>query len=158
SHRQLARDFDLVLLDASKGLSGDYFRESWANLKRANAVVLTKTNLTETQKVQELKNKIITDFPHLTGKVLSSSVQIELPVAVQKPLFVFCALAKPDDFVLQLREMGYNVVQTQFFPDHHMYSTADEKEVLDVYRGLQNQYSDLCLVTTEKDAIKLSPS
>ncbi|AGH95137.1 tetraacyldisaccharide 4'-kinase [Pseudobdellovibrio exovorus] len=158
SHRQLARDFDLVLVDASKGLAGDYFRESWSNLKRAHAVILTKTNLSDTNKVKDLKNKMETDFPHLSGKIFSSSVQIELSVEIQKPLFVFCALAKPDDFVLQLREMGYNVVQTQFFPDHHMYSAADEKEVLDVYRGLQNQYSDLCLVTTEKDAIKLSPS
>lgn len=158
SHRQLARDFDLVLIDASKGLDGDYFRESLSNLKRANAVILTKTNLTTTDKVSVLKKKISREFPHLEGKVLSSSVQIELSESFEKSLFVFCALAKPNDFVTQLREMGYNVIQSKFFPDHHMYSASDEKEILDVYRGLQAQYSDLCLVTTEKDAIKLSPS
>lgn len=156
SHRQLARDFDLVLIDASKKFHDEYFRESFRSLKRAQAVLLTKTNLAKNQNVQELKRWIKSKHMHLSDAVYVSSTKMELSLETTVPLMVFCALAKPHDFISQLNASGYQVISQKLYPDHHMYSEQDEKEILDVYNELKKKHSDVRLVATEKDAIKLS--
>ncbi len=64
-HRQLSRKLDLVLLDATEDFKNYQLfprgraRESWKNLRRADALILTKTNLSE----RDLLKKIEIDFP-----------------------------------------------------------------------------------------------
>ena len=64
----------------------------------------------------------------------------------------FCAIARPEGFAGMLQEAGCGVVETVAFPDHHRYTEADIRRVLEVARGLDGSG----FVTTEKDAVKLT--
>jgi len=79
------------------------------------------------------------------------------------PLFVFgaglkpvafCALARPEGFASMLAEAGCGIVETVAFRDHHAYELADIDRVIEVAKGLKATG----FVTTEKDAVKLTPA
>jgi tetraacyldisaccharide 4'-kinase len=70
-----------------------------------------------------------------------------------RPL-AFCAVARPDNFAAMLGRAGCGVVDTVIFNDHHRYS---ERDINDLIR-LAKAMDATGLVTTEKDAVKLSAS
>ena len=81
-------------------------------------------------------------FPNLM-KTLGAGLR---PVA-------FCAIARPENFAAMLLETGCGVVETVAFADHHAYTRADVLRVIEVANGLNASG----FVTTEKDAVKLTP-
>jgi tetraacyldisaccharide 4'-kinase len=64
---------------------------------------------------------------------------------------VFCGIARPKNFLLQLRTAGIEPVAEAFYRDHHAYSERDIQELLE----LRQQSEAGGFVTTEKDAINL---
>lgn len=140
-HRALARDFDVVLVtpqDASdKLLPGGRLREPLRALGRADAVVLASGALAES-------------FP-LEGKMVWRARRGILPQNVPPRPVVFCGIARPQNFVLQLRAANIEPVAEAFYRDHHAYSEKDIRELLD----LKGQSESGGFVTTEKDAVNL---
>lgn len=155
SHRKLQRNFDLVLIDATVGID-DYLREPSRNLKRAQAVVITKTNLVGPLVANQLEKKILQLVPSLAGHIFTSDVKTRLAAKKSEPLFVFCGLGKPETFVLDLQQQGFTVVQQIFYPDHFRYSVADQQKLFDLYSNLKSSQPELKLVTTEKDFVKIT--
>ena len=155
SHRKLQRNFDLVLIDASAGRD-EYLREPSRNLKRAHAVVITKTNLVEASTVSHLEKMILGLAPNLANHIFTSEISTQLAAEKSAPLFVFCGLGKPQTFVLDLQQQGYKVIHQDFFPDHFRYSLTDQQKILDLYFEMKISQPDLRLVTTEKDYVKIS--
>jgi tetraacyldisaccharide 4'-kinase len=145
-HRALARDFDIVLVtpeDANdRLLPAGRLREPLPALQRADAIVLAA-------------GASPNSFP-LAGKTIWKVRRgIALQNASQKlptrPL-VFCGIARPQNFLLQLRTAGVDPVAHAFFRDHHAYT---EKDVRDLLQLRQRSESDGFL-TTEKDAVNLA--
>ncbi|MGZ5178507.1 MAG: tetraacyldisaccharide 4'-kinase, partial [Burkholderiales bacterium] len=64
---------------------------------------------------------------------------------------VFCGIARPQNFVLQLRAANIEPVAEAFYRDHHAYS---EKDIRDL-RELKLRSEAGGFVTTEKDAVNL---
>jgi tetraacyldisaccharide 4'-kinase len=64
---------------------------------------------------------------------------------------VFCGIARPKNFLLQLRTAGIEPVAEAFYRDHHPYTQRDIQELL----KLRQQSEAGGFVTTEKDAINL---
>jgi len=64
----------------------------------------------------------------------------------------FCAIARPEDFAAMLQEAGCGVVETVAFADHHRYTMADMRRVIEVAKGVNGSG----FITTEKDAVKLT--
>jgi tetraacyldisaccharide 4'-kinase len=64
---------------------------------------------------------------------------------------VFCGIARPQNFLLQLRAAGVDPVAEAFFRDHHAYT---EKDVRDLQQLRQRSEAG-GFVTTEKDAVNL---
>ena len=155
SHRKLQRNFDLVLIDATVGLD-DYLREPSRNLKRAHAVVITKTNLVGPQAVNRLEKKLLGMAANLAGHIFTSEVNTRLALKVSEPLFVFCGLARPETFTLDLQKQGYTIAEKIFYPDHYRYSLADQQKIFDQYSKLKSSQAGLRLVTTEKDFVKIT--
>src|SRR5580704_13090351 len=99
-HRALARDFDIVLVTPDDArdrlLPAGRLRESLRALQRADAVVLTSGASPES-------------FP-LTGKTIW---RVRRGIVVQdvpaRPI-VFCGIARPQNFLLQLRAAGIDPV------------------------------------------------
>lgn len=140
-HRSLWRDFDIVLVtpdDARDRLMpAGRLREPLRSLKRADAVVLTGGAAPEA-------------FP-LDGKMVWRVRRGILPKNVSPQPVVFCGIARPQNFVLQLRTAGIEPAAEAFFPDHHAYSENDIRALL----KLREQSEGSGFVTTEKDAINL---
>jgi tetraacyldisaccharide 4'-kinase len=140
-HRSLARDFDIVLVTAEDArdrlLPAGRLREPLTSLSRADAVVLTSGASPES-------------FP-LNGKLVWRARRGILPRNVPNRPVVFCGIARPKSFVLQLRTAGIEPAAEAFYRDHHAYTERDIQELL----KLREQSEAEGFVTTEKDAINL---
>jgi tetraacyldisaccharide 4'-kinase len=140
-HRALARDFDIVLVTPEDArdrlLPAGRLREQVASLSRADAVVLASGASPQS-------------FP-LNGKLLWRVRRgISVTNVPARPV-VFCGIARPQNFLLQLRTAGIEPVAQALFRDHHAYSERDIQDLL----KLRQQSEAEGFVTTEKDAINL---
>jgi tetraacyldisaccharide 4'-kinase len=140
-HRQLGRDFDIVLVTPEDArdrlLPTGRLRESLRGLHRADAVVLTGGASVE---VFPLDEKMV-------WRVRRGIIAQNIPA---RPV-VFCGIARPQNFLLQLRTAGVEPAAEAFFRDHHAYSEKDIRDLLQ----LRQRSEGGGFVTTEKDAVNL---
>ncbi len=144
-HRGLGRDFDIVLVtpeDARERLlPAGRLRESLQSLGRAGAVVLTSGASAESF---PLAGKMV--WRVRRGIVTENAGQSIPPRPV-----VFCGIARPQNFLLQLRAAGIDPVAEALFRDHHAYTEKDIQDLLQLRRRSEAGG----FVTTEKDAVNL---
>ena len=142
-HRSLARDFDIVLVtpqDATdKLLPAGRLREPLRALPRAHAVVLASGASPDS-------------FP-LEGKLVWRVRRGISPPQIPPRPVVFCGIARPQAFLLQLRAANIEPVADAFYRDHHAYTEKDIRELL----ALKQRSDAGGFVTTEKDAVNLGP-
>ena len=142
-HRALARDFDIVLVtpqDASdRLLPAGRLREPLTSLSRADAVVLA-SGASEAS------------FP-LSGKTVWKVRRGIVAKDVPPRPVVFCGIARPQNFLLQLRAANLEPAAQAFYRDHHAYSEKDVRELIELKRRSEAGG----FVTTEKDAVNLGP-
>lgn len=140
-HRGLSRNFDIVLVtpqDATdRLLPTGRLRESLASLRRADTIVLASGAAAES-------------FP-LEGKLVWRVRRGIAPGNVPPRPVVFCGIARPQNFLLQLRAANIEPVAEAFYRDHHAYGEKDVRELL----ALKQKSDAGGFVTTEKDAINL---
>jgi len=140
-HRGLARDFDIVLVTPDDArdrlLPAGRLRESLTSLGRADAVVLTGGAAPGT-------------YP-LDGKFLWRVRRGISPPQVGARPVAFCGIARPQNFMLQLRKAGIEPAAEAVYRDHHAYAESDIRELLALKANSQADG----FVTTEKDAINL---
>jgi tetraacyldisaccharide 4'-kinase len=140
-HRGLARDFDIVLVTPEDArdrlLPAGRLREPLQGLQRADAVVLASGAAAET-------------FP-LAGKTVWRVRRGIVPQNVPDRPVVFCGIARPQNFLLQLRAAGIDPVAEALFRDHHAYTEKDVRDLLELRRRSEAGG----FVTTEKDAVNL---
>jgi tetraacyldisaccharide 4'-kinase len=67
---------------------------------------------------------------------------------------VFCAIARPENFLKMLKEAGVYELEFVIFPDHHAYTADDMNKLVEEFENLVGNG----FVTTEKDGVKLSPA
>ncbi len=140
-HRAVARNFDIVLVtpqDASdRLLPSGRLREPLHSLRRADAVVLASGASAES-------------FP-VEGKLVWRVRRGIVPQNVPPRPIAFCGIARPQNFVLQLRAANVEPVAEAFYRDHHAYSEKDIRELLE----LKQRSEAGGFVSTEKDAVNL---
>ena len=140
-HRALARDFDIVLVTpqdaADRLLPVGRLREPLPALRRADAVVLASGASPDS-------------FP-VEGKHVWRVRRGIVPQNIPSRPIVFCGIARPQNFVLQLRATNIEPVAEAFYRDHHAYTEKDIHELL----ALKQKSEAGGFVTTEKDAVNL---
>lgn len=140
-HRGLARDFDIVLVNATDKQDRLFpmgrLREPLSALARADAIVLTNDAPVE-------------GLPLTHQKVWRVQRDIVAP-QLEEPCLAFCGIARPGYFFAQLRATGINISATRTFRDHHSYTKSDLRVLL----SARKKAGATCFVTTEKDAINL---
>lgn len=166
-HRRARRDLNIVCIDATNPF-GNYkllpfgiLREPLENLRRADAIVITRANLSnEIEKlVNELSkyancpifpaaNKIsnVTELENFSARAEDRKLKVR-----NRAAFAFCALGNPENFFSQLKSEKFNVAATRKFPDHHFYTAKDAAEIEQAARAAGAEI----LLTTAKDAVKL---
>ncbi len=142
-HRGLARDFDIVMVNATDARDGliprGSLREPLTALLRADAIVLTNDTPTD-------------GLPLHHQKIWRVQRDIIAP-EVSEPCLAFCGIARPEAFFAQLRAAGINLVGTRKFRDHHAYTKSDVRSLL----AARKKSGATSFITTEKDAINLEP-
>lgn len=161
-HLQLARDLDILLIDASRPLADESLlpagrlREPLSAMGRANILVFTRTetmpgSFDAIQKLQQYPvfaaATQLTGFRQLGGEVSTLSCFDIGP----GPFFAFCGLGNPEAFFRDLQKWGVAVCGQMVFPDHHRYTDRDVAQILQMAK----QAGAKAFVTTEKDAQNL---
>jgi tetraacyldisaccharide 4'-kinase len=162
-HLQLARDVNIVLVDATNPFGGGYLlpagrlREPRTALGRADIIVITRSDYTP---ALEAKIRLYTAAPifHACARLDSIlSVNADGSVGPQtnlknEKLFAFSGIGNGPAFVNDLRNWGYSIVGSKYFPDHHRYSQRDANAIEAEARGT----GATALICTEKDKYNLA--
>lgn len=142
-HWRLERDVDIVAIGPN-GLGNGYvlpagpLRESEKALSRADLVVSLKGNDFQTNLAHNVK----------VERGLNTN---DLAPILGRDVFAFCGIGHPQQFYAQLANSEIKIVGRKTYPDHYPYTELDLKELMGKAGTLGAQ-----LVTTEKDAVKLS--
>ncbi len=165
-HRQLYRDVDMVLIDATNPFGFDrllprgLLREPITSLARADIAIITRCQLSTAANIKQIETRIRAVAPGLpiahTHTVPHAWIQHdgrEIPIAAlgDEPVFAFCGIGNPVGFLGTLSQLGTKLVGQQTFEDHHPFSRAD-------LEGLATAARDAgatALVCTHKDLVKL---
>lgn len=154
-HQAVNRDIDLVLLDGARPFGNSWplpagnLREFPVALKRADILLMTRADNAETRKVSKLPT--FTSHHALNREALSlDGVSIQFEQLSTMKLLAFAGIANPDDFFNALGRLGLAFDKKLSFPDHVHYG-AREITLL-----TQEAAQVDALITTEKDAVKLS--
>lgn len=162
-HRRLARDLDIVLIDATCPfgyghlLPRGLLREPVRSLRRADAVVITRADQVSAARLAEIRAEIqaatkpvpVLECRHRATEVFALDGR-RLETA-GLPVMLTAGIARPGAFETTVREMGADVVWTQWYGDHHCFSNRDLRDLLIDYDRSQAEL----LLTTEKDAVKI---
>jgi tetraacyldisaccharide 4'-kinase len=161
-HLELIRDFDIVMVDSTTFDSNRWLlpagtmREPLSALRRASAVVLTRTRGADRESAAIEEIRAATDAPVFTAetKLLGwgclnhgecGGVSSDAMPAV--PFFAFCGIGNPDAFFGDVKGWGIELAGQQSFRDHHAY-TAHDVKLLEEHA---QQAGAKALLTTEKD-------
>lgn len=166
-HLRLARDLNIMTIDAGSPLAGDHLlprgnlREPLSALARADCIVITRAD--DAHDLAALRAEVahLSDhrpvfvsrtrprsFRPLTN---SNAIDMEDPPSPSHPVAAFCALGNPQAFFSHLRREQFAVRFTQNFPDHHVYTQRDT----DAVAREAEKRGARALLTTAKDAVKL---
>jgi len=161
-HLQLARNLNILLMDASRPLAGESLlpagrlREPLVAMSRANLIVFTRAEtasgtLEAIGKLNQYPvfaaSTRLLGFRRFGGEItLLSAGEIGAG-----PFFAFCGLGNPDAFFRDLGNWGLAICGQAIFSDHHRYTQRDILEV----RRVGKQAGANAFVTTEKDAQNL---
>jgi tetraacyldisaccharide 4'-kinase len=162
-HRELHRDIDIVLIDKDTIdnpvlLPKGRLREPVESLKRADVICLAGNfELPEIFKKYITQDKVIIRVKPIQANPYNiidrNSWRFPELKEIQKGIIPFAGIAKPKRFFDMLESMGYKLLESKEFDDHHKYSKKDLEYLSDICK----KHSNLNLATTEKDAAKLLP-
>ena len=175
-HLRIARDLDVVTLDATDPWGGGHLlprgrlREPASALARADCVVITRSELAadlgqlraEVARLTGGRAAVLTSRVRTRGLVpleeFGGGASAEVEGRGVRPLGLsgvtvaaFCAVGNPRAFFEHLRREGFELGHTRAFADHHAYTQADADAVS---RDAAREGAR-ALLTTAKDAVKL---
>ncbi|MBN1910612.1 MAG: tetraacyldisaccharide 4'-kinase [Pirellulales bacterium] len=168
-HRRIARDLDVVLLDALEPFGfGHVFprgtlREPVAGLRRANVIGLSRADMLSQDERDALRCQVRQWVPeaawlelvHAPELLLSADGQEEpLESLRNRAVAAFCGLGNPAGFQHTLDACGYRVVDFREFPDHHRYNRSDVESLARWAERLDVEV----ILCTHKDLVKLALS
>jgi len=164
-HRRAKRDLDIVCIDATNPcgngriLPAGTLRESFKNLDRADAIVITRANQVDDidDLARRLKNRnnsapIFKATTKIKRLVRMEEVPAHTQSNLQTRLLAFSGIGNTENFFSTLRMAGFELSGTEIFRDHHRYVQSDV-ELLD---RRANEITADGFVTTAKDAVKLA--
>jgi tetraacyldisaccharide 4'-kinase len=159
-HRAIERDVDIVLINSQdqrsdhKLLPYGFLREPWIHLKRAHAIIFTKTNLMKPapflrsmarkSRVPRFRSVL------LCGPLVSPEGEYK-EILKENSALALSAVGDHGGFMRTLNSAGLNVVEELVFRDHHDYTQEDVELTQKHLLKSGAEY----VVTTEKDMVKL---
>ena len=165
-HRWLKAGLNIILTDFSKPYYNNHLfpygtlRENKKNSKRADIIILTKTpkGTTPKQKKEIIKKinlntnqkSFFSEIKYGDWKHLNKNVTIKEKNNFS--IILVTGIANPANLINHLK--NNNQINHIRFPDHHNYNLEDVSNIL--YKYNNNKTDKKIIITTEKDAVKLS--
>ena len=158
-HRSLHRDLEIVLinsLDKKKDhhlLPIGTLREPFFNLKRSDLIVLTKNNISGSNKL--LKEKIFKYQLMLFTSIVKNQLpkkRESLELIKNKNGYLLSGIADPLSFELTIKKITKKIIGHLKFQDHYNYS---QKDLEKIEKKIKNKGADY-IITTEKDWVKIN--
>ena len=167
-HRQISRDLNLVTIDATDPFGCNrlfprgLLREPLWGLKRADALVLTRTDQVSIKTRNEIQEQCFQfvgshDKPWIETEHRPSNLRLvdgttqPLKTLQDKRILSLSAIGNPAAFHRTLTTLGHEPVATLTFPDHHTYTTDDIHRISEETESVGAEI----IVTTLKDLVKL---
>lgn len=164
-HRRLARDLDVVLIDAldpqggGRTLPAGRLREPLIGLRRADVFVVTRANQVTPERLTGITTWLATYRTH--QPILEARVEprgVQLPDGTLAPpeflhgrrVLAVSGVGNPASFEALVRGLGASATLHRY-PDHHAYAATDATDLL----NMLPEPPEL-VVTTRKDWVKLS--
>jgi tetraacyldisaccharide 4'-kinase len=165
-HRRLARDLDIVLIDAlnpfghGQVLPRGLLREPRRSLRRARQVVVTRVDqvssldrdrlLAELRALHPAADIAEVAFPN--GGLISAQGRREpLEWLRQQRVAAFCGIGNPASFQASLKSAGAVVVAFEAWADHQAYG----REQITQLEAWIRQHGPQMVLTTQKDLVKI---
>jgi tetraacyldisaccharide 4'-kinase len=147
-HYALQKTLSLLVIDGPYGIgngrlmpAGPLREPFTAALHRADAVIIIGDD------AHQLASR--TTLPVFYATLTPTA---DIAALQQNPWLAFAGIGRPAKFFDMLRGLGIPLVATRSFADHHAYADADITALRHAAEALGAR-----LLTTEKDAVKLSP-
>lgn len=165
-HRRLARDLDIVLLDALEPFGYGYLlprgllREPVASLRRADVIGLSRSDAVPPPQRETIRHRVQAAAPQALWIELvhqprawigGDGIPRPLKLLRGAPVAAFCGLGNPGGFWRTLDRCGVEVVARQTFPDHCPYGPREQA----LLKQWAAQAPATHLVCTCKDLVKL---
>jgi tetraacyldisaccharide 4'-kinase len=165
-HRRLFRDRDIVVINARDPFgSGNLLplgrlREPATALGRASLILVNKSipgrpNDPIIERIRCYNNQAPVFETTYEPEALVAADAREAPMPLsqlqERPVLAFAGIADPCAFFGQLEALGARIVCRRVFPDHHWFSPGEIARM----REQARMYRAECLVTTEKDGIRI---
>ncbi len=166
SHVGLARNVDIVLLDATTPDAGGDFlpagrlREPLSSLARADLIVITKCEQADPSAAMELATRHARGVPLFRARTVVTAI-LDRDGALVSPadlpagtVVAVAGLARPEAFRETVDRLGISPTAFLPFPDHARYGDFRIGRIL----RIAEETGATALLTTEKDAVKLEGS
>lgn len=165
-HRRLARDLDIVLLDALEPFGFEHvfprgtLREPLTGLRRAHVVCLSRADAIPGPQREALQIRVADLAPqaawcelaHTASKLDNSRGESQpLETLANRRVAAFCGIGNPGGFRHTLMATGCELVAWREFPDHYAFTPGDQMALNQM--ALESK-SDV-IVCTQKDLVKL---
>jgi tetraacyldisaccharide 4'-kinase len=171
-HLRLARDLDIVLVDATNPFGYDHclprglLREPPSALRDADAVVITRCDLVSEEQLGQLRRRLgrlarrgaggadppICLAAHLATGVADAVGRRFPPSALAgKKVCAFCGIGNPEGFFVTVARAGAVLAGKIALDDHAVYDPPALQRVSQVARDCQAEV----LLTTAKDRVKI---
>jgi len=165
-HRQLARNLDIVLIDATEPfgfhrlLPRGLLREPLHGLLRSDLIVLMRVHLISIADrnaiVQKIKryapNTAIAETRIRANHLLQFDGQTEAIAKLKgQPVFVFCGIGNPENFNLTLEKLNCDIIGSEQYADHYHYQRSDLEHI----KNSAQANKAAMIVCTHKDLVKI---
>lgn len=159
-HIHLKRDMDIVLADAKRPFGNGHLlpwgplREPLSGLKRADAVLFTRSRLLNPEKYKNsFFDKPLFTGEHVPDKIIfpSREKEFDLSYLNGKRVIAFSGIARPESFKESLLNLGADILSFRAFGDHYPFSKKDIEKLMKEKEALNGEF----LITTEKDWVRL---
>lgn len=177
-HRYVKPSYSILLMDSTRPLEEDRLlpegrlREPASARYRVDCIIATKCPDTLQPIQQRLIERNLAAYPHqevfftkirykglyeLNSLGVSSGSQVAIQLEKDSPVIALSGIANPTLFIEYL-ENHYSVVERLLFEDHHNFEDKDYTLITQTYQQHCRESSELKIICTEKDAVRLVES
>jgi len=161
-HRKIYRDIDILAINARILPYADHLfpcgarRDILSSIKRADISLITKNFNNNYDEIDRNLNKYA-DIPSFYVKYDVVSInnykreKFNKEIIKDKKVIIFCGIADPNYFRMQVESLGAVVVETFYYRDHYDFTI---KDMNNIFTYSKNNNVDIIL-TTEKDFSRL---